>query len=403
MVQERLPLSALLSQTLIAFTIEFDNEFERQMIAAGFRGIGLSLVVWSNLLRFLPDHGVEVGQLCANAFGVPERILHMLACLERWRFVEFDASGTSAVRKPLHAHRRTGRMVRDGYGSGRGIRRDWIVKTTSKGRCACALWPHLFELVEQRWRARFGENEIQGLRTQLQTIVEGIDLALPDAVPQASPQDEVETYRPRTSSIEGRLTLVTLLSKALIDCAVEFNREADAPLVLAANVLRCVTEDGVRVGDLAVLTGCSPETSALGWRLKPYVKVEANRNGRGKIARLSPRGLLVQRTCPRLLARIEQRWESQHGEQVVADLRASLNALFRRAPDGSTRIGQGLIPPRGVRRSGEDASALGVLTLVPAERERTREMAAQTTAFIDDPAGTLPHYPMWDMNRGFGP
>jgi len=23
--------------------------------------------------------------------------------------------------------------------------------------------------------------------------------------------------------------------------------------------------------------------------------------------------------------------------------------------------------------------------------------------FVRDPAGTLPHYPLWDMNRGFGP
>ena len=41
--------------------------------------------------------------------------------------------------------------------------------------------------------------------------------------------------------------------------------------------------------------------------------------------------------------------------------------------------------------------------MVPAEITRTREMAAQTRAFIDDPAGALPHYPMWDMNRGYGP
>jgi hypothetical protein len=27
----------------------------------------------------------------------------------------------------------------------------------------------------------------------------------------------------------------------------------------------------------------------------------------------------------------------------------------------------------------------------------------QTETFVCDPAGTLPHYPLWDMNRGFGP
>ena len=41
------PLSALLSQVLVAFTVEFDNEFERQMAEAGYPGARLSLVVWS--------------------------------------------------------------------------------------------------------------------------------------------------------------------------------------------------------------------------------------------------------------------------------------------------------------------------------------------------------------------
>jgi hypothetical protein len=44
-------LSVLLSQVLVAYTVEFDNEFERRMGAAGYRGAGLSLGVWSNVMR----------------------------------------------------------------------------------------------------------------------------------------------------------------------------------------------------------------------------------------------------------------------------------------------------------------------------------------------------------------
>ena len=62
-----LPLSALLSQTLIAFTLELDNEFERQMLGAGFHGIGLSLAVWSNLFRFIHED-LTVGHL--KTFGL---------------------------------------------------------------------------------------------------------------------------------------------------------------------------------------------------------------------------------------------------------------------------------------------------------------------------------------------
>jgi hypothetical protein len=39
----------------------------------------------------------------------------------------------------------------------------------------------------------------------------------------------------------------------------------------------------------------------------------------------------------------------------------------------------------------------------PAARQRKRDLVIQTEAFVRDPAGALPHYPLWDMNRGFGP
>ncbi len=52
------PLSSLLSQALVAFTIELDNEFERRMAESGNHGARLSLVVWSNLMRFLVGGGL---------------------------------------------------------------------------------------------------------------------------------------------------------------------------------------------------------------------------------------------------------------------------------------------------------------------------------------------------------
>ncbi|HUA84019.1 MAG TPA: hypothetical protein VMB85_09180 [Bryobacteraceae bacterium] len=49
------------------------------------------------------------------------------------------------------------------------------------------------------------------------------------------------------------------------------------------------------------------------------------------------------------------------------------------------------------------APALGRRDIGAAARKRVRDLAAQTELFLGDPAGTLPHYPLWDMNRGFGP
>ena len=33
----------------------------------------------------------------------------------------------------------------------------------------------------------------------------------------------------------------------------------------------------------------------------------------------------------------------------------------------------------------------------------TSAVAPSAAGVQRDPAGTLPHYPLWDMNRGFGP
>ncbi len=202
---------------------------------------------------------------------------------------------------------------------------------------------------------------------------------MPDAVPHDSARDERAFYPPRQAA-ERPATLPALLSKALIAFGLEFNRDVPAPLALSANVLRVVTDEGVRAGELAELTGCSPETSAIGWRLERFVVV-ASVKGRGKLVRLSAMGTEAQRAYPRVARRIESGWEQRFGEQVMDDLCAALRGLYRRDAAGRSRFAEGLVPPDGVRRAGGDEAALGLLARVPAEVTRTREMAPQTRAF----------------------
>src|SRR5437764_131713 len=60
------PLSALLSRALVAFTIEFDNEFEHRMSKTWARPFLTSMVMWSNVMQFAADDGTtveEVGRL----------------------------------------------------------------------------------------------------------------------------------------------------------------------------------------------------------------------------------------------------------------------------------------------------------------------------------------------------
>jgi hypothetical protein len=85
----RLPLSALLSQALVAFIIELDNEFERQMPhrtsdhgrTQGQRTVPwlVSMAMWSTCLRFVGDGGITVGELTGRA-----RTKTNLAGMQRW-------------------------------------------------------------------------------------------------------------------------------------------------------------------------------------------------------------------------------------------------------------------------------------------------------------------------------
>src|ERR1700733_10938152 len=80
-------LSALLSQVLVAFTVEFDNEFERRIAGAGYPGERLSLVVWANLLRFVGEGAISARDLARQALVPDSQVKFELGCLERWGFV----------------------------------------------------------------------------------------------------------------------------------------------------------------------------------------------------------------------------------------------------------------------------------------------------------------------------
>ena len=112
------PLPALLSQALVAFTIEFDNESEHQIQhrtsrgpAAGSRGPWLvSEAMWANFLRFVPAGGVPLGEVAALASIIN------LAGLERWGYVTLGPDPADRRAKPP--------------------RRDWVVRPTAAGQRA---------------------------------------------------------------------------------------------------------------------------------------------------------------------------------------------------------------------------------------------------------------------------
>ncbi len=398
------PLSSLLSQALVAFTVELDNEFERRMAGSGYPGARLSLVVWSNLMRFLVRSGMPVRDLAARALVPQERIKFELGCLERWKFIVLrpDPAGDCSI--VTSTQRRADRDRREGWGSGRGIRADWFVRLTSEGLKAVGIWEPLVGEIEQRWQVRFGEREIWCLRESLRTVTDQLNIELPHGLPVAMGGAEARIYPRRSTQDPRPLPLPALLSQLLLAIAMEFDRESEAPLALSANALRVLSEKPVRASDLPLLTGGSPETSGVRWELKPYVIVEADQTAkRGKCVRLTPLGLKAQQTYRRLAGEIETRWATRFGEGEIRNLRAALQGLLERRDGDRLLLSVGLAPPQGVARAGYESPALGRVSVGAAARQRMRDLVAQTEAFVRDPLSTLPHYPVWDINRGFGP
>jgi DNA-binding MarR family transcriptional regulator len=381
-------LSALLSQALVAFTVELDNEFERRIGAAGHPGARLSLVVWLDLMRFLDGQDRSVSELASSALTPIGSVRALLGCLERWGYVELPGDAQTK---------------RDGWGSGRGIRAGWIVRPTNKGRLAMEIWRPLTAIIEARWEARIGGGTIAGMRGALASIVDALDIELPQGLPSRWLPEPAYDYPARTSrGID--LSLPALLAQPLHAFSIRFDRDSDASLAFSANTIRVLGAEPVRAADVSRLTGCSPEMTDIGWQLKPYVVAEADPSGRkGKALRLTERGLAAQRAFVDLCARIETEWETGFGADRVRTLRATLLALFRPNETGAQAIAEGMIPPPGVVRYGDVGPALGRRDIGSAARRRARDLVAQTKVFIADPAGALPHYPLWDMNRGFGP
>jgi DNA-binding MarR family transcriptional regulator len=371
------PLSALLSQILVAYTVELDGEFERRMLQTRSRSARLSLVIWLNLLRLLADGPVSVRTLAARALTTEDATAAGLSCLERWGVVELQPG------------------KRAGFGSGRGIRADWPVRLTTSGETAVRIWPELIPEVDARWSKRFGDDATR-LRRSLEAIEHQIDLELPHGLPVAILK--LPEFGSRKSAAEDGLPLPVLLSRVLLAFALEFERESQIPISLCANTIRVLSDEPTPETDIPKRTGCSEETAGIGWQHKPYIIVESDpARGRGKFVRLSEAGVKAQQEYHSRTRDVEETWKKRF-RTATEEIRESLTALLKRR-----ELSEGLQPPPGTTRGGAQTAALGRVDIGPAARRRGRDLISQTEAFVRDPAGTLPHYPLWDINRGFGP
>jgi len=317
-----LSLSALLSQTLVAFTIECDNEMERLVPHRTTRGGGsrtapwlVSHALWANFLRFVGHGGTTVGELDEN-LRVTGGVRIWLERMENWW------GYVTVVPDPADTRQNPPRSA-------------WRVKPTAGGARACDVWERLGEKTEARWRQRFGADSIDRLRAALIPIVEGSSIELPAYMPIVG-YGLFSEIRP--IPLSGDLNpgsevadLSVLLSRALLLFTLAFEERSDVSLSISSNLLRVLRATPLRMRDLPDITGVSKESieMAVVWlNTKRYTLVDTDlKSGRTKRIRLTESGLLAQERYLSLLAEIETDWRTRYGTQAIDALYHTLEPL----------------------------------------------------------------------------
>ena len=127
------PLSALLSQVLLAFALEFESESE------------LSLAISANVLRVLDAKGVRVRDLPVLTGVSKEAIATSLSFVTKRGFAVVGADATGLRAK--------------------------VARLTPKGRKAQEACRQLLIAIELRWQERLGKEAIGDLRESLERLV----------------------------------------------------------------------------------------------------------------------------------------------------------------------------------------------------------------------------------------
>jgi DNA-binding MarR family transcriptional regulator len=319
----RFPLSTLLSQALVAFTIEFDNEFEHRAPhwttvrdgrpAGAPEGTWLaSMVMWLNCMRHVTGEWMPVRELVRMA-----RTETNLAGMRRWRYIDLERAPGETRVKPPDA--------------------DLLVRATRRGLRAQEVWRQLDGVIEARWVERFGRAQVDALKASLVALVSRLDASLPDCMPILGygllTKGPARTGATIAGAAAADLSLPELLARPLVAFAVEFETEfaPKASLAISADVLRVLDERPVRLQDLPRISGVSREAidMALGvLEKRGLAATEADPvASRGKVVRLTGAGVKARDVLQDRDHVLETRWAERFGEPTIDAIRSALEPL----------------------------------------------------------------------------
>ncbi len=371
-MNRRLPLSTLLSQTLIAYTIEFDNEFEHQVphrttnhgsTPGTHRAPWLvSMAMWTKFMQFIPEDGISVGELKRVLGSTDKSVETLLTRMGKWwGYVTLEPKVAGNRSKKIDSAA--------------------LVRPTVGGRRAIEVWRGLAGVLENRWRKRFGDDEFHRLIESLTAVVGQFKVPMPDSLPilgyglfSKGPYNKENREAPGSAGA-SEFRLASLLSKALLAFAIEFEQTSEVSLAISANVLRLCGTDPVHVRELPRLSSVSKEAIAMALSFLEkggYGIVEPESPGsRTKILVLTAKGRAAERVYSELVWAIEEKWQARYGKDAVRTLREALEYFVGEPAVQLSPLFRGLEPyPDGWRSA------------------------------VPKPEG-LPHYPMMLHRGGF--
>ncbi len=346
------PLSTLLSQALVAHTIELDNEAEYRLPHRTTRQSGsavprdtpwlVSFSLWANVLQYLDEEGSTVAQLRARA----RTSQLLLSGLRRWGYVTVTAPPGQPLRSPPQD--------------------DAIVRPRKAALRAGRVWTDLPGVVDDRWRARLGATPVNRLERALRAAYDRIPIDPPAYLPVIHPTQGAKSETPPVRAQGSRqpeaascaTTLSPLLSGVLVGFTVDVESTARVSLPISANTLRVLDGLGTPVAVLPRLTGVSREANAMctGWLERRGCAVtEADPTGRGKRIRLTAKGTKAQHAATQHVHDTEEDWRVAFGAVAVDELRSALEAVVGDGTPASSPLAAGLVPypdnwRAGVRR-----------------------------------------------------
>jgi hypothetical protein len=297
------PLPVLLSRVLGALTAEVEA-------AAGVGPAMPSLAVWSNVLRCVADGGAD---------GIGERALPAAARISR-RLATAAVTGST----------RRGWIAAEGGGKARNLR------LADAGRGAADVWPARLGVLDAEW----GKRPLRGV---LEALVSQFELELPHfpaSYGTADPSAIGGPYTPAgkhgvdwkpvlrgAGDTVSSLPLTALLSQALVDFTMAYERAFPWPLASTATVLVHLGSDTRPLADVPGDHGIAGNGKSLLERHLIATVTADPANPKRKLVALTDRGAAVVHHHPARLEAVEAEWRNRYGDDLVTGLRQALGAM----------------------------------------------------------------------------